>query len=127
MRAALPVMLDSGYGRIVNIASYCVLKGSVGYAHYCAAKAALVGLSKSVALETAPAGVTVNVVAPGLIDTPMTAGEPADRRRHNESSIPVGRYGRPEEVAELVRFLPSDEAGYMTGQTVHVNGGMVLA
>jgi 3-oxoacyl-[acyl-carrier protein] reductase len=127
MQAVLPAMLDRGYGRIVNIASYCVLKGSIGYGHYCAAKAALVGLSKSVALETAGAGVTVNAVAPGLIDTPMTAGEPVDRRRHNESSIPVGRYGRPEEVAGVVRFLLSDEAGYMTGQTLHVNGGMVLA
>lgn len=118
---------DSGYGRVVNIASYCVLKGSIGYSHYCAAKAALVGLSNSVALETAPSGVTINVVAPGLIATPMTAGEPAERRRHNEATIPVGRYGTPEEVAGVVRFLLSDDAGYLTGQTVHVNGGMVLA
>jgi NAD(P)-dependent dehydrogenase (short-subunit alcohol dehydrogenase family) len=118
---------DSGYGRVVNIASYCVLKGSIGYSHYCAAKAALVGLSNSVALETAPSGVTINVVAPGLIATPMTAGEPAERRRHKEATIPVGRYGTPEEVAGVVRFLLSDDAGYLTGQTVHVNGGMVLA
>jgi 3-oxoacyl-[acyl-carrier protein] reductase len=127
MRAVLPAMVDSGYGRVVNIASYCVLKGSIGYSHYCAAKAALVGLSNSVALETAPSGVTINVVAPGLIATPMTAGEPAERRRHKEATIPVSRYGTPEEVAGVVRFLLSDDAGYLTGQTVHVNGGMVLA
>ncbi|MGO9148585.1 MAG: SDR family NAD(P)-dependent oxidoreductase [Acidimicrobiales bacterium] len=123
--ATLDGMEEVGFGRIVNVSSYCAEVGSIGFSHYCAAKAALIGYSMSLALEEAEAGVTVNVVAPGLVDTPMTAGDSDEIRAHELTKIPLRRYGRPEEVAATISFLLSDGAGYMTGRVLGVNGGMV--
>jgi len=123
--ATLDGMEAAGFGRIVNVSSYCAEVGSIGFSHYCAAKAALIGYSMSLALEEAEAGVTVNVVAPGLVDTPMTAGDNDEIRAHELTKIPLRRYGRPEEVAATISFLLSDSAGYITGRVQGVNGGMV--
>lgn len=127
IQAVLPHMRRVGRGRIVNIASYCARSGSLGYAHYCTAKAAVVGLTRCLALEVAREGISVNAVAPGLIDTPMTASDPPDVRAAAVAGIPAGRYGRSEEVAALVRYLLSEEAGFLTGQLIGIDGAMVVA
>lgn len=108
-------------GRIVNMASLSGLKGMAGQANYSAAKAALIGATKALAQEVAPRGVTVNAVAPGFIETDMTKGLP---QAELEKMIPVGRFGRPEEVAAAVGFLVSDDAAYITGEVISVNGGL---
>ncbi len=108
-------------GRIVNIASLSGVKGLPGQTNYSAAKAALIGATKALAQEVAPRGVTVNAVAPGFIATDMTRDLPEDELRR---MIPVGRFGRPEEVAAVVEFLVSDDAAYITGEVVNVNGGL---
>lgn len=108
-------------GRIINITSLSGVKGMAGQANYSAAKAGLIGATKALALEVAGRGVTVNAVAPGFIDTDMTKELPQDELR---KLIPMNRFGKAEEVAALVAFLASDEAGYITGEVVHINGGM---
>ena len=108
-------------GRIVNMVSLSGVKGMPGQTNYSAAKAALIGATKALALEVAPRGITVNAVAPGFIDTDMTQDLPQSELK---TMIPVGRFGRPEEVAALVDFLVSDEAAYITGEVININGGI---
>jgi 3-oxoacyl-[acyl-carrier protein] reductase len=122
-RAALPHLIASGQGAIVNIGGLSSHVGATRRAHVIAAKAGLVGLTRALAHDLAPDGITVNCVAPGMIDTARTGPEPG---HHRNASIPVGRRGRPEEIAALVRFLCGPDARYITGQTIHANGGLYL-
>jgi 2-hydroxycyclohexanecarboxyl-CoA dehydrogenase len=125
-QAALPDMVDAGWGRIVNISSSSTHSGVAGMAHYVAAKSAVNGLTKSLALEYGPTGVTVNAVPPGFIDTPMLRSAEERGYTNVEKTIamtPVRRMGRPEDIAAACAFLVSEEAGYITGQIVGVNGG----
>jgi 3-oxoacyl-[acyl-carrier protein] reductase len=126
-KAVMQVMAKQRYGRIVNIASIVGVMGNAGQANYAASKAAVIGFTKTVAREYAGRQVTVNAVAPGFIDTAMTQGLPGDVKEALLKQIPLGRLGLPLDVAAAVRFLVSDEAGYITGQVVHVNGGMLMA
>jgi 3-oxoacyl-[acyl-carrier protein] reductase len=124
-RAALrPMLKQRQGGRIISIASVVGSMGNAGQANYVAAKAGLIGLTKSLAREVASRGVTVNAVSPGFIDTDMTAGLPESVRQTYLAQIPLGRFGTAGEVAAAVRFLASDEAAYITGQVIHVNGGL---
>jgi 3-oxoacyl-[acyl-carrier protein] reductase len=126
MRAVIKGMMKRRTGRIVNIASIVGLTGNKGQANYAASKAGLIGLTKSVAKEYASRGVLVNCVAPGFIDTDMTAALPEEARATLLEAIALGRLGRPEDVAGAVLFLASDLAGYVTGQVLVVDGGMVI-
>jgi len=123
-KSAVKTMLRARRGRIVLVSSIAGETGNSGQTAYAASKAALVGLGKSLARELADRGVTVNIVSPGLIETDMTAGLPEDRRREMLAGIPVRRSGQPDEVAAAVVYLASDEAAYVTGHTLSVNGGM---
>jgi 3-oxoacyl-[acyl-carrier protein] reductase len=125
-RAVARGMMKRRAGRIINIASVVGLTGNRGQANYAASKAGLVGFSKSVALELASRGVLVNVVAPGFIETDMTSDLPEEARVALFERIPLGRLGRPEDVAGVVRFLAGPAAAYMTGQVLVVDGGMVM-
>nr|ATZ76331.1 3-oxoacyl-[acyl-carrier protein] reductase [uncultured Alphaproteobacteria bacterium] len=125
-RAALRGMLRRRAGRIVNIASVVAVTGNAGQANYAAAKAGLIGMSKALALEAAPRGVTVNVVAPGFIETPMTDALNEAQRDAIATRIPLARLGKPEDVAAAVLYLAAEEAGWITGATLHVNGGMAM-
>ena len=125
-QAVLPDMVDAGWGRIVNISSSSTHSGVAGMAHYVAAKSAVNGLTKSLALEYGPTGVTVNAVPPGFIDTPMLRKSEARGYvvvEKNIEATPVRRIGRPEDIAAACAFLISEEAGYITGQILGVNGG----
>lgn len=126
IRAALRGMMKRRWGRIVGITSIVAATGNPGQANYAAAKAGMIGMSKSLAAEVAGRGITVNCVAPGFIETDMTASLPDARRQALLASIPVGVLGRPEDVAACVGFLASNEAAYVTGQTLHVNGGLAM-
>jgi len=125
-RAALRGMLRRRAGRIINISSIVGATGNAGQANYAAAKAGLVGMSKALAQEVASRGITVNVVAPGFIETAMTAALGEAQRSKLSESIPLGRLGQPQDVAAAVSYLASDEAGWVTGATLHVNGGMAM-
>ena len=122
-RAVLPGMVEAGWGRIANIAGLTGQTGATHRAHVVAAKAGLIGLTKALALEYAANGITVNAISPGLIDTAREGAEP---KHYGGQSIPVGRRGRPEEVAAMVRYLLSEEAAFVTGQTLNINGGLHL-
>ena len=125
-KAVLQPMTKQRSGRIVNIASIVGAMGNAGQANYAASKAAVIGFTKSVAREYASRMVTVNAVAPGFVDTAMTQGLQQEVRDALLKQIPLGRLGQPADVAEAVRFLASEEAGYITGQVLHVNGGMLM-
>jgi len=125
-QAALKPMIRQRRGRIVCISSVVGQSGNAGQANYAASKAGLIGFAKSVALEVASRGITVNVVAPGLIETDMTRGIADAAREEWASRIPLGRLGTPDDIAAAVCFLASDEASYITGQVVAVNGGMYM-
>lgn len=124
MKAAIRPMMKARYGRIVNMSSVVALRGNPGQVNYCASKAGLIGMTKSMAKEMGARGITVNAVAPGYISTDMTAALPDAARQAMLSTIPVGRAGNPEDVAAAVAFLASEEAGYITGQVLSVDGGM---
>ncbi|MDI6698373.1 MAG: 3-oxoacyl-[acyl-carrier-protein] reductase [Candidatus Saccharicenans sp.] len=125
-RAALKPMFTARYGRIVNIASVVGLMGNFGQTNYAASKAGLIGFSKSLAREVAARGITVNCVAPGYIATPMTENLPEEVKKAFLDIIPMKRFGLPADVARAVKFLCSDEAAYITGQVINVNGGMYM-
>jgi 3-oxoacyl-[acyl-carrier protein] reductase len=126
MQAVAKTMMKQREGRIINITSVVGVMGNAGQANYVASKAGLIGLTKTAARELAPRGVTVNAVAPGFIDTAMTVGLPQKAKDAMLAQVPLGRMGQPEEVAEAVAFLASDQAAYITGQVIHVNGGMYM-
>jgi 3-oxoacyl-(acyl-carrier-protein) reductase len=125
-KAVARPMMKQRYGRIVNISSVVALRGNPGQANYVAAKAGVIGLTKTLARELASRAITVNAVAPGFIVTDMTAKLGDDVREALRAQIPLGTFGRPEDVAKAVRFLASDDAAYITGQVLCVDGGMVM-
>ena len=125
-RGCLRGMMKKRWGRIVSVTSIVGISGNPGQANYAASKAALIGMSKSLAQEVASRNITVNCVAPGFIDTPMTEGLSAEQKQDLTARIPAGRLGEPADVAGACVFLASDEASYVTGQTLHVNGGMAM-
>ncbi len=126
MQQALAAMVKQRYGRIINITSVVAQTGNPGQANYVAAKAGLIGLTRTVAAEIASRNITVNAIAPGFIDTPMTASLSEEVKKALMERIPLGRMGEPGDVAAAILFLASEEAGYITGQTLNVNGGMYM-
>ncbi|MBC6441854.1 MAG: 3-oxoacyl-[acyl-carrier-protein] reductase [Rhodobacteraceae bacterium] len=126
MRAVVRPMMKNRWGRIINIASVVSVTGNAGQVNYAASKAGMIGMTKSCAQEVAGRGITANCVAPGLIETAMTATLPKTVKQQTLSAIPAGRMGSGRDIASAVVFLSSEEAGYITGQTLHVNGGMAM-
>ncbi len=124
IQQALPGMIRQRSGRIINISSVVAETGNAGQANYVASKAGLIGLTRAVAVEVASRGITVNAVAPGFIETPMTDPLPQELKDKMKTLIPLGRFGTDREIATAVVFLASDEAGYITGHVLDVNGGM---
>ncbi len=125
-RGVMRGMMKARWGRIVNISSIVGTTGNPGQANYAASKAGMVGMSKSIAYEVASRGITVNAVAPGFIATAMTESLSDDQKGKINAQIPAARMGTPEEIASAVLYLASEEAGYITGSTMHVNGGMAM-
>lgn len=126
MKAVNRIMMKQRYGRIVNLSSVTGLMGNMGQTNYAAAKAGILGMTKSYAREVASRGITVNAVAPGFIDTDMTETMPEGAKDKIITGIPMGRTGKPEDVAEAVAFLASEPAGYITGEVLRVDGGMAM-
>jgi 3-oxoacyl-[acyl-carrier protein] reductase len=126
MKAVMRPMMKKRFGRIINITSIVGVTGNAGQVNYAASKAGMIGMTKSYAQEIAARGITANCVAPGFIETAMTSELPESVVTNMLGSIPQGRMGNPEEIAATVAFLASDEASYITGQTMHVNGGMAM-
>ncbi len=126
IRFASRQMLKQRSGRIINMSSVSGVAGNAGQANYAASKAGLIGLTKAAARELASRGVTVNAIAPGFIETDMTDVLGVKVKEAAVAQIPLGRFGKPEQVAAAAAFLASEEAGYITGQTLHVDGGMVM-
>ncbi len=125
-RSAIKGMMKRRSGRIINITSVVGIMGNPGQANYCAAKAGLIGMSKALAAEVASRGITVNCVAPGFIKTPMTDALDEKQSERITANIPAGRFGLPEDIAAGVVFLAGAEASYITGQTLHINGGLLM-
>jgi len=125
-RAVLRPFMKQRSGRIINIASVVAVMGNPGQANYCASKAGMIGMSKSMAAEVASRGITVNCVAPGFIKTAMTDKLNEEQQKRITDNIPAARFGLPEDVAAGVAFLASDSASYITGQTLHINGGLLM-
>ena len=125
-KAAVRQMMKQRYGRIINIASVSGIAGQAGQTNYSASKAGLIGFTKALAREVGPRGITVNAVAPGFVPTALTAVLPADLKEASLKAIPLGRWGTPQEIAYAAAFLASDEAGYITGHVLSVDGGMVM-
>ena len=126
MKAVNRIMMKQRYGRIVNLSSVTGLMGNMGQTNYAAAKAGILGMTKSYAREVASRGITVNAVAPGFIDTDMTEAMSEGAKDKIVTGIPMGRTGKPEDVAEAVAFLTSEQAGYITGEVLRVDGGMAM-
>ncbi|MCX7721211.1 MAG: 3-oxoacyl-[acyl-carrier-protein] reductase [Dictyoglomus thermophilum] len=125
-RAAVKIMLKQRYGRIINVSSVIGLRGNIGQANYAAAKAGIIGFTKAVAREVASRGITVNAVAPGFILTDMTEVLSEEMKKKVLEEIPMGRFGNPEDVANVVKFLASDEASYITGVVLSIDGGLSI-
>ena len=126
MKSVMRPMIKQRFGRIINITSIVGVTGNAGQVNYAASKAGMIGMTKSYAQEIATRGITANCVAPGFIETAMTAELPEAVKEKMTGNIPAGRMGTPEEIASAVSYLASDEASYITGQTIHVNGGMAM-
>ncbi|MBA3791230.1 MAG: 3-oxoacyl-[acyl-carrier-protein] reductase [Rubrobacter sp.] len=125
-RAVLRKMVRARWGRIVNVSSVVGLVGNAGQANYAASKAGLIGFTKSVAREVAQRGITANAVAPGYVETELTGSLPDKVKEQILAQVPMGRFGEPDEISEVVAFLAGEGAGYVTGQTITVDGGMVM-
>jgi 3-oxoacyl-[acyl-carrier protein] reductase len=125
-RAVMRAMMKQRYGRIINITSVVGAMGNPGQANYAAAKAGVAGMTRALARELGSRGITVNCIAPGFIETDMTASLPQEQQKALLSQIPLGHLGRPQDIAHAVAFLASPHAGYITGQEIHVNGGMYM-
>ena len=123
---AIPGMMKNRWGRIINMASVVGQAGSPGQANYAASKAGLIGMTKALAQELGSRNITVNAIAPGYVDTDMTRALPEDLRKKMLAGVPLGRMGMPEDIANAVNFLVSEDAGYITGQVLAVNGGMYM-
>ncbi|CAF4232951.1 unnamed protein product, partial [Rotaria sordida] len=119
-------MIKERYGRIINIASVVAVSGNPGQANYCASKAGLIGMTKSLAAEVASRRITINAVAPGFIKSNMTDKLNEGQKEAIMQKIPLKTFGEPEDIANIVAFLASNKASYITGQTIHVNGGMLM-
>ena len=126
MKSAIRPMMKNKYGRIINITSIVGLTGNPGQANYAASKAGLIGMTQSIAKEVGTRGITVNCIAPGWIDTEMTVDLPENSKKDLLDRIPIGKIGKPEDIAHAAVFLASDEASYITGQTITVDGGRVI-
>jgi acetoacetyl-CoA reductase len=126
-RAVIGSMREHGFGRIVNVSSINGQKGQLGQTNYAAAKAGVLGFTRALALEAAAKGITVNAVAPGYVETEMLGAISKEILGRIEAQIPIGRLGQPDEIARLIEFLASDEAGFITGATMAVNGGQFMA